>query len=145
MKKTLFIMRGCPGSGKSTYVNRSLTSNVCSADDYFVNHNGVYVFDAEKLRQAHAYCQSLCLYFMKQDVAYIAIDNTNTRPKEMDHYMSLATLYGYEVQIIRMDADPEIAAARNTHGVPREKVLEMAARLEIPLPAYFPEETVIKP
>ena len=46
--RVVFVMRGLPGSGKSTLVNAickvydSETPVICSADHYFIDDNGVY-------------------------------------------------------------------------------------------------------
>ena len=46
--RVVFVMRGLPGSGKSTLVNAiskvydSETPVICSADHYFIDENGVY-------------------------------------------------------------------------------------------------------
>ena len=61
----IFIMRGLPGSGKSTIVKSmknvyghfdSHKIAVCSADAYFMK-NGFYKFDASKLNDSHGECQ----------------------------------------------------------------------------------------
>ena len=46
--RVIFIMRGLPGSGKSTLVNaitevyKMQDPVICSADHYFINENGIY-------------------------------------------------------------------------------------------------------
>ena len=69
---TVFIMRGLPGSGKSslaqsikTYYhttyqhhnNNTGNVSICSADNYFINSaTNEYVFNIDKLPAAHLYC-----------------------------------------------------------------------------------------
>uniref|UniRef100_A0A8W8KSP8 Uncharacterized protein n=1 Tax=Magallana gigas TaxID=29159 RepID=A0A8W8KSP8_MAGGI len=60
--KTVFIMRGVSGSGKST-IARAIqkvypSAVLCSADDYFMRE-GEYHFSADDLESAHKYCQRL--------------------------------------------------------------------------------------
>ena len=48
--KVMFIMRGLPGSGKSTIMKLiaekyKTTVTVCSADDYFLQEDGTYLYD----------------------------------------------------------------------------------------------------
>ena len=47
--RTMFVMRGLPGSGKSTLVRKMKSvypgAVVCSADQFFISDEGVYQFD----------------------------------------------------------------------------------------------------
>jgi len=56
----MFLLRGVPGSGKSTISKRIQqlydTDCVCSADDYFMK-NGTYNYDNSKIQDAHKWCQ----------------------------------------------------------------------------------------
>ncbi len=54
MEKVLYIVRGIPGSGKSTFAKQLVGADflVCEADKYFMV-DGEYKFDATKLKQAH--------------------------------------------------------------------------------------------
>ncbi len=136
---TLTIIRGISGSGKSTYAS-TLEGVICSADDHFLI-DGKYRFDFRQLTEAHASC------FRKAQAALgagenVIIDNTNTQVWEMSPYVMLANVCGAEIRIIRVDCDPEVAAERNTHGVPKTAVLGMAERMETPLPFWAEEEVV---
>ena len=58
----VFILRGLPGSGKSTIANTILQklgddAVVCSANDYHYNKNGDYVWNKDLLQEAHSKCQ----------------------------------------------------------------------------------------
>jgi hypothetical protein len=59
---TFFFKKIYPSSGKSTLVNilKRLYSKsviVCSADNYFLDNQGVYNFNRDRLGQAHTVCQ----------------------------------------------------------------------------------------
>lgn len=54
--KHLILVRGLPGSGKSTFAH-AIWNNyaICEADQYFINkETGEYVFDGSKIKDAHA-------------------------------------------------------------------------------------------
>jgi predicted kinase len=52
----------------------------------------------------------------------IVVDNTNTTVAEMAPYMAVAAAYGHDTKVVTIDCDPEVAAARNVHGVPVQTV-----------------------
>jgi adenylate kinase family enzyme len=56
MKQQLIIVRGIPGSGKSTFAS-SLGIPHYEADQYFIGADGVYRFDFSKLGEAHRQCR----------------------------------------------------------------------------------------
>ena len=58
----MFILRGLPGSGKSTVADAILQAHgnravVCSADYYRYNEDGEYVWHQDKLQETHNKCQ----------------------------------------------------------------------------------------
>jgi len=141
-KKTIFIMRGLPGSGKSTWARTHAASAVlngisvaiCSTDDFHMV-NGEYRFNREKLGYFHTLNQELVKEHMKLETDLIFVDNTNIRRKDFKQYIYLAGEYGYEVQEIiigSMEDEDFITTCvdRNTHKVPREIIERMAQRFE---------------
>ena len=58
--KTLRIIRGPSGSGKSTFAKKNFPDAFqCEADDYFIDADGIYRFDAKLLGKAHEACQNM--------------------------------------------------------------------------------------
>lgn len=130
--KTVTIMRGVPGSGKSTKA-ATLGGLVLTTDDFFME-NGKYVFDGKKISQAHAWNQGRCEGAMMSGVEHVIIDNTNTQAWEAKPYCLLAERFGYQVNFVTADTpwalDAEECAKRNSHGVPLESIKTMLARFE---------------
>ena len=97
----LILLRGVPGSGKTTLAKILLQirvtdePEVLSADDFFENENGEYDFDASKLKEAHNYCQFRCSERMRQQKAKIIVANTFTQEWEMEIYYEMAKRYNY--------------------------------------------------
>jgi adenylate kinase family enzyme len=59
--KILTLVRGLPGSGKSTFANTITNEfSVCEADKFFYDKEGNYNFDATKLRYAQRYLSEGC-------------------------------------------------------------------------------------
>lgn len=125
----VIIMRGLPGSGKST-VARGLAEStpgavIVSADNFF---NGGPI-EVRALGHAHAWCQRQFVDCLKDGVDLVIVDNTNTTAAEIRFYHSKAVEFGYEVTILEVPCDIETSASRNVHSVPRETIEQMANRM----------------
>ena len=116
----LIIIRGLPGSGKTTFAH-TLTTHVFEADQYFTDSNGIYTFDREKLSEAHHWCQAQVISAMIADAPIIAVSNTFVRKWEKKVYLDLARIYGYQVTEITM-TNP---LRPSIHGVPDEVIERM--------------------
>ena len=129
MEKVLYIVRGIPGSGKSTFA-KQLTSNVFEADHYFIDNEGNYNFDPSKIKDAHKDCQDNVRYAMESSISKIAVSNTSTQEWELQPYFELAKKYGYTVFSVVVENRHE---GVNQHGVPEDKLELMRNRFEIKL------------
>jgi predicted kinase len=127
MEKELILLRGLPGSGKSTFAKRICNQHV-EADEFFVV-NGVYEFDPTKLKQAHEWCRNKAQEWMKQGYN-VVVSNTFTQEWEMDPYYWLAEQYGYRVHSLVVE---NRHMGVNQHGVPADKLEQMKNRFEIKL------------
>jgi len=125
--KELFLLRGLPGSGKSTLAKSIGTFNV-EADQFFME-DGVYKFDASKLKWAHELCRMECERAMKDGIK-LSISNTFTQEWEMKPYFELAEKYGYRVYSLIVE---NRHGGINEHGVPEDKLEIMKNRFEISL------------
>jgi hypothetical protein len=122
------IMQGVPGSGKSTIAKKlrqmDPNSEIVSADDFFVQADGSYVFDRTKLGDAHKQCQAKARMALEKKMSVI-VDNTNIKKKDAQFYLDLAKEFNAEVQVIRVVSD-----FKNVHNVPQEVVDRMNAEME---------------
>ena len=137
MPKILTLVRGLPGSGKTTFANFIWNEYaICEADKFFYNSEGHYLFDASKLREAHKWCIDEVETRMKdnelnpQYYPEIVVSNTFTQEWEMEEYFKLAEKYGYLVFTIVVE---NRHGGVNKHGVPEEKLEQMKSRFEIKL------------
>lgn len=146
--KKLIVLRGVPGSGKSTVAQKLMTESVnmgymsatiCSADDYFYRPDGVYDWNPTKLKNAHRWCFEKAKEEMKGtdclgSTDLIIVDNTNIKKSHYQKYLDLATEYGYEVEEHIVGEFSEDAALayfeRNTHGVPLSVIVKMMEDFE---------------
>ena len=127
MNQSLILIRGIPGSGKSTLakaLQAAIPNSVhLEADMYFV-HNGEYSFVPSKIADAHRSCQLQARENLKAGKTVI-VANTFTQLWEMQAYIDMLYSTAIPLQIIICKG-----AFANIHGVPPEKVNQMAARFE---------------
>jgi predicted kinase len=148
-RRAVIILQGIPGAGKSTFVENladfmgnPMTEDVqvCSADHFFVDEKtGDYVFNKHLIGQAHAACFENFQYWVNKRGSkrplYVVVDNTNTTMKEISRYITEAKKNNWDVYVITFHVNPETAATRNIHGVPKEHIYKMLERLKsIPVP-----------
>ena len=132
MEKILYIVRGIPGSGKSTFA-KTLGGTHIEADQYFVDVDGNYNFDGGKIKLAHEYCRAQTEAWMRTDgtqvnVDRIVVSNTFTQEWEIKPYFELAKEYGYKVFTIIVE---NRHGGKNVHEVPEDKIQMMKDRFEI--------------
>lgn len=142
-KKTLVILRGISGAGKSTFVEKLKKIEPllihASADFIHLDREGNYKFDIAKLGEGHGMCFRTAVHAMLDGAEFVVVDNTNTAHWEMSPYVLAGNAYGYKVAIARLEIDPEIATKRNVHGVPEKSIQSMARRFQDALP-FWPDE-----
>jgi len=138
-KQTVIIVRGIPGSGKSTFAKRWLsvalamrpghTGIIVSADSYFTDSEGNYNFDASKLWLAHKQCQHKFAQALTKGTNLIIVDNTNTTLKEVDIYRTPALLVANNVWVWELQTLVETCLQRQSHNVPEDKIRNMEKHL----------------
>ncbi|XP_073464686.1 NEDD4-binding protein 2 isoform X2 [Aquarana catesbeiana] len=135
--KVLILLRGAPGSGKTTLARMLLEQNpagvILSTDDYF-QQNGQYQFDINCLSEAHDWNQKRAKDAFEKNVSPIIIDNTNLQGWEMKPYVSMAMKHKYKVTFREPETwwkfKPKELERRNIHGVKKEKIMKMLENFE---------------
>lgn len=137
----VYILRGLPGCGKSTWINSkaNLTRyhTICSADHYHIGSDGIYKYDPAKAGEAYNLCLRKftdCVISGGPDVTpggpdLLYVDNTNTTIAEIAPYYRVAEAYGGSPVIVHIPVDFSIACQRNIHKVPPEKIWAMYQNL----------------
>lgn len=133
-KKIVYIMRGVPGSGKSTIakeIAENFDGTIHSTDNFFINQTGTYEFDPTKVREAHEANIEAFSASLENNQPVIIVDNTNIKRWEFERYIELAKSAGYSVQEVNAPTPTlEEALERNLHDVPEEVIKRMLENFE---------------
>lgn len=132
--KSLYLLRGLPGAGKSTLAKK-LGDAHFEADMYFTNENGQYIFNGADIKKAHEWCQNevqlaMILNHTSGLNENIVVSNTFTQEWEMEPYYKLAETYGYRVFSLIVE---NRHGGENLHNVPEDKIKAMRERFEVKL------------
>lgn len=135
--KTMVIMRGPPGSGKSTFVE--LLDKLCDAKftsphiislDEFRVVEGRYVFDPSREREVVAQYHTAVSDAVKADEPFIVLDNVHSRHWEYERTKKLGERHGYRIFVIEVQQDFWTCLDRMRHPVPFDKLKEIFERWE---------------
>ena len=126
---TLHLIRGLPGSGKTTVAHK-LCNTVFSADDFFdalaeqLGKRYTDVFDPIYLTDAHSQCQKNTKQAMIEG-RNVAVANTFVEKWEAEPYFAMASEHGYTVCVVHCQSQ-----FGSVHDVPKESIEEMRKRWE---------------
>ncbi len=118
--KKLLLIRGAPGSGKTTLAERlkrearksGLSVFHVEADDFFTNNKNEYRYSPERLHRAHDWCKSKAASRIGGSNLVI-VANCFTYGDHLAPYVEMAIKEGVEVEVITCSGRFE-----NVHGVP---------------------------
>jgi tRNA uridine 5-carbamoylmethylation protein Kti12 len=127
--KIAFIMKGLPGSGKSSIAEllytTSKSSIIHSTDNYHIV-NGKYKFNKERLWEFHETNLEAFKKSCKKGIKVVICDNTNIKKVFYSNYVKIAKKHGYKVHIITIgDFNATACWKRNKHKVPLKVIRSM--------------------
>ena len=127
----LTIIRGVPGSGKSTYAKKNFNCLILEQDMFFIR-NGKYKWYPDGMPSAVAWCKNMATTALENGMD-VCVVNTNVKRRYVEEYKKLAEQYNASFEVIRMNT-----SYRNIHNVPTDVLDNMKNGFE-----DWPGETTI--
>lgn len=132
--KSLILLRGLPGSGKSSLaqvLSENNTYPIFSVDDFFTDEiTGEYVFNFSNNHLAYKQCEDLTRDAMTQSISKVFVHNTFTIDWELEPYFKLASEFKYSLFVVTVE---NYHKQKNTHGVSDEQLQKMAEKYKVKL------------
>lgn len=141
-KQFLILIRGLPGSGKTTLANEIQGCRrdiaIPSADGFFSKYDYIkltweYNFQKQLLKYAHMQCVGCAAYELYHGNSVI-VHNTFSCNWEMEEYFELAKTLNIPIMIIQC-----MGQFKSIHNVPHDVIARMQSRWEdvSKCPKYF--------
>lgn len=141
-------MQGVPGSGKSTVakmIRRQTAGVILSTDDFWYmitnkdgsTHQGdTYNWDTSRKAEAHRWNQQRCVEQMQAETPVIIIDNTNIQRWQAAPYITLASIFDYDVIVVSVQVSVQTAVERQKdrpadRKVPEDVIQRMHDEMEV--------------
>lgn len=131
IQKTLLLLRGIPGSGKTTlakHIAEVSGAPIFSIDSYFENETGEYHFDYTKNHLAYKECESKTKESLEKGIPFVIVDHTFTLEWEMKPYEDLAKIHGYRLSVVTVE---NRHGGKNIHQIPEEQIEKMKSKFTV--------------
>ena len=131
--KSLILLRGLPGSGKSSFA-KVISENgkypVYSVDDYFTSPSGEYQFNFQTNHLAYKSCENNTRKSLEMGLEKVIVDNTFTLEWELEPYFKMGKECGYTVFVMTLE---NWHGGKNVHGISDEQLFKMASKYKAKL------------
>lgn len=126
----LYLIRGLPGSGKSTFAKEladGLDCNHFEHDKYLYTEEGEYLWTEKRMAYAYRQCLRDTEATMV-DGEPVVVSNVFPTSKSLKNYRKLAEKWGYRVTYIVVE---NRRGGVNIHDVPQEALEDMRKAFQV--------------
>ena len=136
MHRQVTIIRGLPGSGKSTYAKKLFPGSLLlEGDQAFTDAYGYYNFQPKRCNPVK-YVRFMLSGALMCGVPHVVITCTSPDGKAIEAYKAEANYRGYKVNLIWIDFNNGDTSL-NKHAVPADVIEHMKSRwIELPNETY---------
>lgn len=145
-RKLFIVLRGLPGCGAEAFgrgimsdavVMSIKTMTMLSTDDFFLDKDGKYMFDKDRLTEYHRLNYKKAMQHFINDTELVILNNYNIKKAHYRHYVTVAQSLSYVIAEMtvgtRTPNDQEVMVySRNTEGrVPESVIRKYAKTFEV--------------
>lgn len=132
----IFIIKGTPGSGRTTLANELLTLykgigktvEIIEANDFMINpETNKYEFVQENVSKSFSQCYVRFNELLENKTEVIIVTNINGHFSEYASYITRGRNNGYTVQVMSMENHHE---GKSTIGIPDKFVVKMCRKFQ---------------
>lgn len=120
----LFLIRGLPGSGKTTLAKSMKCTAHIEADQWFESNPKIF-WTKTAAEAAHKWCRDSVRHFLECPQATVVVANTFIRKSHVREYQELARALGHKTCVITCRG-----TWKSVHNVPQETLERMKQNWE---------------
>ena len=129
-QKIAVILRGVPGSGKTSFVEMLLSAYPMSAvhavDDLHKDDAGNFMWNELKTRAHYILNFANFVKSCEAGIPVVICDCINIEVADFEPYLEVAREFDYKAYVVVPDMpSSEICSVRNKHGVKKHQIKEM--------------------
>lgn len=143
-QKIAVILRGVPGSGKSTFVEilKTLPGPIAihAVDDLHIDASGNFLWDEENEARLYTLNFSNFVQSCNAGIQTIVCDAINIETEAFQKYIDVAEQYDYKVYVVcPLPPSPAQSTKRNKHHTSSSQARDMYSRWE-----HWPTDKMLK-
>lgn len=122
------IIRGLPGSGKTTYAQIIWPGSlILEGDQYFMTDKNEYKFGEGLLNNSTDYVRLMLATALSIEIKHVIVTLTSPDGSSAREFANIAKAYGHNVQHFWIDFDNG-NTNQNRHNVPKEVIASMKSK-----------------